>query len=171
LCSATIPSAEAYLALAEARADDAIALWRKSTALFEELGRPIDASRTKLELGRALLARHGAPDRDEARSHLLAVQATAAGLPESGHAEALLRRHRLVATRPGHGPLTEREREIVTLIARGLTNRSIATELTLSARTVDNHVSRILSKLELASRSQIVAYAIERGVTLLGNVK
>lgn len=163
LCSATIPAAEAHLAVAEGRLDEAIPLWRQSAALFEALGRPIDASRSKLELGRSLLARRGAEDRDEARAQLLAVQAVTAGLPEDAQAEALLRRNRLVAARAGHGPLTEREREIVALIARGLTNRRIATELTLSARTVDNHVSRILGKLQLASRSQIVAYAMEHG--------
>jgi predicted ATPase/DNA-binding CsgD family transcriptional regulator len=171
LCTATIPAAGAYVAAAEKRMEDAILLWRESVAGFAGLGRPIDASRARLELGRALLAGRSAEDRDEARTQLLAVQAAAAGLPEAGHAEALLKRHRLVAVVRGHGPLTEREWEVVLLIARGLTNRRIATELTLSARTVDNHVSRILSKLQLASRSQIVAYAMERGVTGARSVK
>jgi DNA-binding NarL/FixJ family response regulator len=96
--------------------------------------------------------------------HLVAVQSSFAGvgLPEAGQAEALLRRHRLIPpSARGDGPLSAREREIVALIADGLTNRRIAAELTLSARTVDNHVSRILNKLQLASRSQIVAFAIE----------
>jgi ATP/maltotriose-dependent transcriptional regulator MalT len=167
LCSATIPAAEAHLAVAEGRLDDAIRLWAESVASFDELGRRVDASRARLELGRTLLTRRGAEDRDEARRQLLDVQRIAADLPEAGQAVALLRRHRLVAATSRHAdsPLSEREWEIVALIARGLTNRRIATELTLSPRTVDNHVGRILAKLVLDSRSQIVAYAMEKGVT------
>jgi DNA-binding CsgD family transcriptional regulator/tetratricopeptide (TPR) repeat protein len=164
LCSATIPAAEAWLAVAEGRLDDAIRLWRESTASFEALGRPVEACRVRLELGRTLVARGADGDRGEARVHLVAVQSSFAGvgLPEAGQAEALLRRHRLIPpSARGDGPLSAREREIVALIADGLTNRRIAAELTLSARTVDNHVSRILNKLQLASRSQIVAFAIE----------
>ncbi len=167
LCSATIPAAEAWLAVAEGRKDDAAPLWATSAEAFAELGRVVDAARSRLELGRTLLAQSRQDARDHARRELLAVQASAAGLPEAVQAEALLRRHRLVVKRAAAraGPLTEREREIVALIARGMTNRRIAAELTLSTRTVDNHVSRILDKLQLASRSQIVAFAIEHGVT------
>lgn len=53
--------------------------------------------------------------------------------------------------------LTRREEEIAALVARGLTNRRIAEELTLSQRTVDNHVSKILKKLGLRSREQVAA--------------
>ncbi len=167
LCRATIQAAEAWLAVSEGRLDDAVRLWRESAASFGVLGRPVDAARMRLELGRALLARRGSGDRDESREQLLASTTQAAGLPEAAQADALLKRHRLVAARSARadGPLTERETEIVGLVARGLTSRLIATELTLSARTVDNHVSRILSKLHLDSRSQIVAYAMERGLT------
>lgn len=53
--------------------------------------------------------------------------------------------------------LTRREEEIAGLVARGLTNRRIASQLTLSKRTVDNHVANILRKLNLSSRSQVAA--------------
>ena len=59
--------------------------------------------------------------------------------------------------RPSHS-LTRREREIAALVARGLTNRQISTELTISERTVDNHVANILKKLGLHSRAQVAAY-------------
>lgn len=57
--------------------------------------------------------------------------------------------------------LTPREQEIAALIARGLTNRQIAEELFISERTVDAHVRKILKKLRLHSRTQIVSPAAE----------
>jgi non-specific serine/threonine protein kinase len=61
-------------------------------------------------------------------------------------------------------PLTRREREVAALIARGLRNRQIATELVLSERTVHVHVASILSKLGFRSRSQIAVWAVEHGL-------
>jgi predicted ATPase/DNA-binding SARP family transcriptional activator/DNA-binding NarL/FixJ family response regulator len=58
--------------------------------------------------------------------------------------------------------LTGREREVAILVARGLTNRQISSELSISERTVHNHVRKILKKLELRSRAQIAAWATER---------
>jgi predicted ATPase/DNA-binding NarL/FixJ family response regulator len=61
--------------------------------------------------------------------------------------------------------LTEREREVSALIGQGKTNSEIANELVLSKRTVEKHVGNILSKLGLTSRSQIVRWFMEHGVT------
>ncbi len=58
--------------------------------------------------------------------------------------------------------LTAREREVAAMVAQGLSNRQIAQELYLSERTIENHVSKILRKLELASRTEIAAWATER---------
>jgi DNA-binding CsgD family transcriptional regulator len=60
--------------------------------------------------------------------------------------------------------LTEREREVVALIARGLSNGEIADELVLSKRTVEHHIANILSKLGFTNRVQIVRWAIENGL-------
>jgi DNA-binding NarL/FixJ family response regulator len=60
------------------------------------------------------------------------------------------------------GELTQRERQVALLVARGRSNRGIALELILSERTVDTHVSHILRKLELTSRAQIAAWVVER---------
>jgi RNA polymerase sigma factor (sigma-70 family) len=60
--------------------------------------------------------------------------------------------------------LTEREREILTLIARGKTNAEIAEELTISLKTVRNHVSNIYSKLQVADRTQAAIRAREAGL-------
>jgi DNA-binding NarL/FixJ family response regulator len=57
--------------------------------------------------------------------------------------------------------ITRREREVALLVARGLTNRQIATELTISERTAANHVAKILRKLGLSSRTQISALVVE----------
>jgi len=61
---------------------------------------------------------------------------------------------------PGN-ELTEREREVLALVARGYTNKQIAGELYVSEKTARNHVSHILEKLGLARRSEAAAYAVE----------
>jgi predicted ATPase/DNA-binding SARP family transcriptional activator/DNA-binding CsgD family transcriptional regulator len=58
--------------------------------------------------------------------------------------------------------LTRREEGVASLVARGLTNRQIAAELSISENTVANHVAKILRKLRLGSRSQITAWVVER---------
>lgn len=60
--------------------------------------------------------------------------------------------------------LTDREAEILRLVAKGLTYPQIATRLTLSTRTVQNHVQNTLSKLQLHNKAQLVRYALEQGV-------
>jgi DNA-binding NarL/FixJ family response regulator len=57
-----------------------------------------------------------------------------------------------------------REREVAILVARGLTNRQIASELVISERTADVHVSNILGKLVLSSRAQVAAWAVRQGL-------
>jgi non-specific serine/threonine protein kinase len=61
-------------------------------------------------------------------------------------------------------PLSAREREVAVLVGRGLTNRQISSELSVSERTVHHHVSNILSKLGLRSRAQIAVWEAQRGM-------
>jgi NarL family two-component system response regulator LiaR len=61
--------------------------------------------------------------------------------------------------------LTEREREVLGLVARGLTNQEIAETLRISERTVRTHVGNILSKLHLANRTQAAVYIFQRQAT------
>lgn len=61
-------------------------------------------------------------------------------------------------------PLTRREQEVAALVAQGLTNREIATALTITEGTAENHVQHILNKLEFHSRAQIAAWVVEHGL-------
>ena len=65
---------------------------------------------------------------------------------------------------PTARPLSDREREVAVLIARGLTNREIGEELVLSARTVDAHVDHIRAKLKVRGRAQIAAWVTDQGL-------
>ena len=69
---------------------------------------------------------------------------------------------------PGLADLTEREREILVLVAGGLSNAEIATRLTLGETTVKTHVSRVLAKLRITSRTQAVVAAYDAGLVVPG---
>ncbi len=113
--------------------------------------------------------------KDTLASDLLsAIRAVARG--DSIGAPSVTRRllERYVGTGPSGDPdpgldgLTEREREVLGLIARGLSNAEIAAGLYLSEGTVKTHVSRILAKLGLRDRVQAVVFAYESGLVRAG---
>ncbi len=62
----------------------------------------------------------------------------------------------------GAGTLTPRETDVLSLLARGRSNKEIASELSLGLRTIEGHVSNLLSKLGVSSRTEAVAYALSR---------
>jgi NarL family two-component system response regulator LiaR len=68
---------------------------------------------------------------------------------------------------PTPEPLTERELQVLKLVAQGWSNKQIASELNISLHTVRTHVNRILSKLHLANRVQATLYALREGVSSL----
>ncbi len=68
---------------------------------------------------------------------------------------------------PGIDPLTEREVEVLQLVAQGRSNRDISEQLGISEATVRTHVSKILSKLNLGSRTQAALYALREGLASL----
>jgi DNA-binding NarL/FixJ family response regulator len=98
-----------------------------------------------------------------------AVRATAAGQAvfTPGLAGLVLGEYRRLSAPAGKvvAPvLTDREAEVLRLVAKGLTYPQIAQRLTLSTRTVQNHVQNTLSKLQLHNKAQLVRYALEQGV-------
>jgi len=91
-----------------------------------------------------------------------AVRLAHAGVTQLDDAAA---RHVAAALKPrSTGTLTDRETEVLRLIAAGATNREIAGRLFLSEGTVKNHISRILSRLGLRDRTQAALYARDHGV-------
>jgi two-component system, NarL family, response regulator LiaR len=70
---------------------------------------------------------------------------------------------------PASDPLSERELEVLELIAKGLANQEIADRLVISERTVRNHVGNILGKLHLANRTQAALYALQKGLVKKGD--
>ncbi|MGV0837026.1 response regulator [Mycolicibacterium thermoresistibile] len=99
-----------------------------------------------------------------------AVQATAQGRAvfTPGLAGLVLGEYRRMARQPSAGPdtpsLTERETEILRFVAKGMTAKQIAAQLSLSHRTVENHVQATFRKLQVANRVELARYAIEHGL-------
>ena len=86
--------------------------------------------------------------------HMTPEQAVAYALGESGPAES--------PPADGPGPLTRREQQVADLLAKGLSNKEIATTLVISQRTAESHVEHILTKLGFTSRAQIAAWTVQR---------
>lgn len=151
-CAGVVAAAAGDHGSATASFEDAVGLFAASDAPFE-LGR------TRIELARALdeLGRRE-PARREAAAALEVL--------ERAGASALRERARTVlesvdGSGRSKGPLTRRELEVLSLIAKGMRDREIAAALTLSEHTVHRHVSNIYAKLGCSSRAAAVAKAGE----------
>ena len=163
------PEGQAWLARARAEhsrltGDNDPALWQAATETFE-YGYRYEEARTRWRWAEALLA---AGNREAAREHLTTARAEAAAMgarPLAEAIDALARRGRLDApSSRGGDVLTEREAEVLELVAQGLTNRQIGERLFISGKTVSVHVSNVLAKLGVASRAEAVAVAHRRGL-------
>ena len=102
---------------------------------------------------------------------LLAIQAVARGntyfsssLSERGDGRDLLLRARSDEGKAGFDRLTDREREVLQLIAEGHSNQSIGEQLVISVKTVEAHKAHIMSKLGARNRTDLIRYAIRRGI-------
>jgi DNA-binding NarL/FixJ family response regulator len=155
LLQAQAAQARGAVLLAEGDARGAVAALRRAWAGWRELEAPYDAARARVLLG---LACRALGDEDGAAMELDAARSVFERLgagPDLARVEQLAR----TAPRPTPGGLTARELEVLALVAGGRTNRAIAAELVISERTVATHVSSILTKLGLPSRSAATAYA------------
>ncbi len=167
----TSPDQHPQAAAVVARADGRIAaatgdrglaeqLLRAAVADFDRLGVPFRAARTRLELARVVVGADPALAIVEAERALDRLQRLGAAR-EAAEAAAFLRGLG-VATKPGPrelGRLSRREFDVLEGVRRGLTNPEIGEQLFLSPRTVGHHVSSILAKLNLKTRSEAAAYA------------
>ena len=147
--------ARGALELAGGDAAGALVALRRACQSWQALQAPYEAARSRVLVA---LACRELGDHDAAALELAAAGAAFARL---GAAPDLARLEGLDAT-PGsaHG-LTGRELEVLRLVAGGATNKAIATELVLSERTVDRHVSNIFAKVRVSSRAAATAWAYE----------
>ena len=132
---------------------------RRALDAWRALEAPYEAARARALLA---LARRGLGDTEGAE---LDYEAARRGFEDLG---ARIDLRRLAApdavAADAAGPLSRRETEVLTLVATGKTNKAIARELTISEKTVARHVSNILAKLDLASRTEATAYAFRHGL-------
>jgi len=144
---------------AEDRPEEAVTALRTARRLFTELGMPREIAEVGLLLGQ-LGQRAG--DIDGARLELEAARATFARL---GAAPSLATADLLLAgTAADRHGLSERELEVLDLVARGRTDREIAAELVISEHTVARHVSNIRTKLGVSTRAAATGYAYTHGL-------
>jgi DNA-binding NarL/FixJ family response regulator len=146
--------------LAEGNAQSALSELRQSWNTWCELQAPYEGARVRLLLARAC---RELGDEENALAELTAAREQFQKLGAAvdlARAEALLDK----PTRPAAGPLTERELQVLKLVASGLTNRGIAGRLRISEKTVARHLSNIFTKLDLYSRSAATAYAFNHGL-------
>jgi DNA-binding NarL/FixJ family response regulator len=121
---------------------------------------PFHAARVRVELARVVSAENPSLAVVEASWALDRLERL--GAHRDAAAAAALLRSLGIATRPGPrqvGRLSQRERDVLALLKRGLTNPEIAAELFISPKTAAHHVSSILAKLNLRSRAEAAAFA------------
>jgi ATP/maltotriose-dependent transcriptional regulator MalT len=140
----------------QARADFQAAL-----ELFSGLGLALEAAQARVALARSLASYAPAAAVEEAR-HALDTFERLGATRDADEAAAALRQLGAPgrASPKGHGPLTKRETEVLSLVAEGCSNAEIAQRLVISRRTAEHHVARILAKLGLRSRAEVAAYAL-----------
>ncbi|WP_202862743.1 helix-turn-helix transcriptional regulator [Antricoccus suffuscus] len=164
------PEARAWVARADAEysrldAVDSVSSWRHALESFD-YGDVYERARCEWRLAEALIA---AGERHEADQHIKSARETAQRLnarPLVSALDAIARRARLRsagAADTRDSLLTAREHDVLSLLAKGRTNRQIGKELFISDKTASVHVSKILAKLGAASRTEAAAIARQRG--------
>jgi ATP/maltotriose-dependent transcriptional regulator MalT len=147
--------------LAARGAPEAATRLRASARAFAECGAPLAACRARFALARSLVDRDRSIAVTEARSALQAFDRMGA-ISEADQAAAFLRELGVTGrTGPRDGAvLSRREQEVLGLVVEGLSNLEIAERLFISGKTAGHHVSSILTKLGVRSRTEATAYAL-----------
>jgi DNA-binding CsgD family transcriptional regulator len=161
---AAVSCSAAVLASAQRNYDEAMAHIEDAVDLYERCGAPFEAARARLELA-GVLASLGRLERAQAEAALASEALERLHSRLYTDRVAALRddlrrrlRERTVSV-DERGQLTARQRDVLRLIARGLSNREIADVLCVSEHTVHRHVANILQRLDLPSRAAAAAYA------------
>lgn len=146
--------------LAEGKLKAALALLREAWALWQQLEMPFEEARARVLIAQ-VCERRG--DDDTAQMHFQAARSV---FEQLGAAPSLAELDRLTAPEDAGPPggLTDRELEVLTLVASGETNRTIAAALGISEHTVARHLSNIFDKLGLSSRTAVGAFAHKHGL-------
>jgi len=153
--------AEGSVNLAEGQPSDALSQLRAAWQIWRELQAPYEAARVRIVIGQACRTL------GDEEGTVLEWRAAKRAFRELGAVTDVRRVERLLSADtldPG-GQLTGREREVLALVATGMTNRAIASELVISERTVARHLANIFTKLGVSSRAAATAFAYEQGLT------
>jgi DNA-binding CsgD family transcriptional regulator len=155
MLAAMVAHARGAVDLAEGDPRAALRALRRAWQVWQELDVPYEVARVRVLLG---LACRALGDDDSAALELEAARDVFGQLgaaPDLARLESLTRS---AASDHAHG-LTARELEVLRFVAAGATNKAIATDLVLSERTVDRHVSNIFTKVGVTSRAAATAFA------------
>jgi DNA-binding CsgD family transcriptional regulator len=155
LAAAATARGRVLIAQGDARA---CATLRDALALWQAINVPYEAATARMLLG---LACRDAGDDDGAATAFASAQSA---FDQLGAALDARQIRDLIGRRQQPGGLTDREAEILRLVATGLTNREIAEAAFLSAKTVSRHLSNIFTKIGVTSRAAATAYAFEQGI-------
>ena len=154
---AAAAQAEGAIELAEGRPDAALGPLRRAFEWWTHLEVPYEAACVRVMIALACDALH---DQETTRLELAAARAVFERLCARGDLRRIDRLTRTVAVHE-RTKLSPREQQVLRLIATGSTNKVIAARLSVSERTVDRHVSNILTKLDVPSRAAAIAFAYE----------
>lgn len=152
-------------AAAASRPADALAALEAAAALFEEARAPFESSRARLALARALANAGRAEEAGRVAGVARETLARLGAEGERANAERLCR-----DLAPGTPPdrteprLTPREKDVMRLVAEGLSDRALARRLGVSEHTVHRHVANVLTRFGVATRSAAVALALKAGL-------
>ncbi|HEX5909369.1 MAG TPA: LuxR C-terminal-related transcriptional regulator [Thermoleophilaceae bacterium] len=166
LVGARAELAAAHVTLAAGRPGEAADPARRALAAFGRLGMPLHVGEARLALARSLVLDSPDVARDEARAAFDAFRQLGASRAMDAAAGVLRELGAATGARPrSQGELTAREREVLELVARGMSNAQIAQTLVITEKTAGHHVSRILSKLGVRNRTEAAAHAAHREQT------